>query len=340
MKSWIIAFLLVLGACSPERGVRFQHASHSTTGIACTKCHEGITTKTGPDKSHLPKDSQCARCHRKPHKGKKYPGTCAGCHSGVPHEDQVVDARRHLRFNHQTHLGRNRGQCFPCHSATAGKVGAHQSLLPPMSTCLTCHQKSWDKMECGLCHESLTVYPLRPVSQFSHAGDFLRSHGKMAASRADMCAQCHTQAYCVTCHDPSAAKLKPSIRWPEAVQKSFIHRGDYVGRHAVEARSAGDQCLRCHAQRECRACHESRGVSQGSGRSQHPPGWVSVARGSNTHGPAARREIVSCAGCHDRGPASNCVRCHRVGGVGGNPHPPGWRSRLSKEKDRMCRVCH
>jgi hypothetical protein len=41
--------------------------------------------------------------------------------------------------------------------------------------------------------------------------------------------------------------------------------------------------------------------------------------------------------------ASNCVQCHRVGGVGGNPHPMGWTARHGTEEiDRstMCLFCH
>jgi hypothetical protein len=33
------------------------------------------------------------------------------------------------------------------------------------------------------------------------------------------------------------------------------------------------------------------------------------------------------------------VGCHREGGVGGNPHPPGWESRRSKT-ELPCLLCH
>jgi len=58
------------------------------------------------------------------------------------------------------------------------------------------------------------------------------------------------------------------------------------------------------------------------------------------HGRAARRDIVACAGCHDQGPATNCIGCHRVGAYGGNPHPRGWMSAGTDRQQGMCRYCH
>jgi hypothetical protein len=60
---------------------------------------------------------------------------------------------------------------------------------------------------------------------------------------------------------------------------------------------------------------------------------------SNEHGRAARRDIASCAACHDQGAASNCVRCHKVGAFGGSPHPPGWRSSQPTTAE-SCAICH
>ena len=57
----------------------------------------------------------------------------------------------------------------------------------------------------------------------------------------------------------------------------------------------------------------------------------------------ARRDIVSCAACHDQDAASNCVTCHRVGGPGGNPHPPGFTTKHPApdiNRNPMCLTCH
>ena len=52
---------------------------------------------------------------------------------------------------------------------------------------------------------------------------------------------------------------------------------------------------------------------------------------------------VACAPCHDQGAASVCVTCHRVGGSGGTPHPPGWSDahpRADISRNGMCLICH
>jgi hypothetical protein len=35
-----------------------------------------------------------------------------------------------------------------------------------------------------------------------------------------------------------------------------------------------------------------------------------------------------------------CIGCHQVGGIGGNPHAPGFRSNKRKTIDEPCRRCH
>jgi hypothetical protein len=83
----------------------------------------------------------------------------------------------------------------------------------------------------------------------------------------------------------------------------------------------------------------SLGVAGESRRSPHPPGWVGPAPGDNAHGREARRDPTACASCHDGAGQRLCVGCHQVGGVGGNPHPPGWSSRVSLSA-MPCRLCH
>ena len=76
------------------------------------------------------------------------------------------------------------------------------------------------------------------------------------------------------------------------------------------------------------------------GVSPHPVGWMSRDAGSpDFHGRAARREPLTCMACHDHGPATNCIPCHKVGGIGGDPHPHGYHPSRART-DAMCRYCH
>jgi hypothetical protein len=125
--------------------------------------------------------------------------------------------------------------------------------------------------------------------------------------------------------------------------RRFIHRVDFLGRHPVEARADPASCQRCHATSSCESCHEHERVAAGwSSTNPHPPGWGLPGSGS-FHGDAARRNIASCAACHDQGDNSNCVSCHKVGGIGGDPHPAGWGSHHSlgdASSDGRCVACH
>jgi RecJ-like exonuclease len=143
-----------------------------------------------------------------------------------------------------------------------------------------------------------------------------------------MCAQCHTA---------TTRPIPPSVQFPEKVTADFIHRGDWISRHAIEQQVDPASCTKCHGRNYCQSCHAFQNVAPGGGspRDPHPSGWL------NVHGLQARANIVACAACHDQGTASICVGCHRVGGVGGNPHPPGWKGTASQAASQAnCRACH
>jgi hypothetical protein len=180
-----------------------------------------------------------------------------------------------------------------------------------------------------------------PQTFSRHDTGWIRRHGPAAKRVSSQCNQCHTESQCNDCHDLKQT-IPIEVRRPEAIGAGFVHRGDFLTRHPIEARSQPTACLKCHSTSSCDDCHVRRGVSGNAvdGRNPHPIGWVGPDTDSkNFHGRAARRDVVSCAACHDRGPATNCIRCHRVGGSGGNPHPGGWTSSRSKGA-AMCRYCH
>jgi hypothetical protein len=212
-----------------------------------------------------------------------------------------------------------------------------------MATCLTCHehQADYDGGRCEVCHEDLSRYPLRPIADFRHQGDFLRSHGASARARPEACADCHQQDFCSECHARTAAMPIDDL-YPERTDRSFIHRGDFIARHPIEARFNAATCSRCHATRFCATCHREQSLTTKADdpRNPHPAGWVFPGGG---HGVEARRDITRCAACHADGPASICIDCHRVGGIGGNPHPPGWTSQHDEaeaNRNGMCLHCH
>ncbi len=344
--AFLLAILLAAG-CSlkPQRPeaqtaepvYNFPHSPHVDGDVPCTTCHAAVATSTALDAS--------VRHVRMPAKPSKDP-VCSACHDTDPELTfPVRTAPFRLRFDHQAHLGRVKdGDCKVCHKDLP-EVGDVALKAPPMAVCTGCHnhQQAFAEARCSQCH--LDLRGMKPVTAFSHTGDWLRLHGSAARPSAESCAACHDQTYCAECHAAQTVAARPSIIFPEEVNRTFIHRGDYVSRHMIEANANPASCRTCHGSTFCSACHTEQGVTAAAinVRDPHPAGWATDKGSSHFHGDAARRDILSCAGCHDSGASANCVGCHQMGGVGGNPHPNAFLRRHQGEDPstkKMCSACH
>ncbi len=342
---WLVVGLVALaaGACSRGLLTYFPHRAHLDTTecggtgqqacLSCLSCHQG--TPQSPEVWVQPSAQKCTSCH---HDGQqKWQASVRPAIATVPAGKQIV-------FAHDQHLATKelKGQCVKCHAGAVGVEGG-APLFPPMQTCTGCHRhrEQFEANVCTNCHQGKDLRGLVPVSFFPHDGAWSRRHGAEARTAPERCATCHAQTSCDTCHD-SSKPLGPAVRNPEALEAGFVHRFDFQTRHALEARSQPGRCVTCHQKTECDACHITRGVSAAlsGGANPHPRGWASgLGALTNQHGAAARRDLDSCASCHDQGPATNCVTCHRVGGTGGTPHPPRWTS-TQPLSSPACAVCH
>ncbi len=341
----VVAILVgLLSACHETAVPRFGHRRHLASQpcggpgghacLTCATCHGGIRES---EAKAMPTGAVCAPCH-----AEREPGmaTGASAQSGASGASVLSGgAERAIRFSHRAHLpmDRVRGQCISCHVGVVEHAGAPG--YPPMAKCLSCHSPDFDEGRCTLCHQAHALRKLVPTSFMRHDPSWIRRHGLPAAQSRPVCMQCHTQAQCADCHD-TGQTLAVETRRPDNLTTPFVHRANFLTRHAIEARSQPTSCLRCHTTGSCDACHVERGISalRAGAASPHPKGWIGPGS-ADTHGRAARRDILSCAGCHDLGPATNCIRCHRVGAGGGNPHPGGWQSSRSPSAS-MCRYCH
>lgn len=339
LRLLIAAALLTLGGCVAKQGrpelaenprFTFPHATHVQAGLSCATCHPGIAQATaiGPAVHVAIPTGDAAK-------------ECLQCHDKAPTPPPPRRVERTLTFSHADHLGYVKGECARCHTVLT-EPGQAKAPAPPMSACTKCHNHAMEyaQARCQPCHVDLKRYPLKPIADFRHAADFLRTHGDMARTNAATCAACHEQTSCAECHAATTRPVKPDVHWPEKVEAGFIHRGDYVSRHTVDANADPASCRRCHGSAYCDACHNERGISQRSPgaltRNPHPVGW----NAGTAHGLAARQDIANCAGCHDQGARSTCVTCHR----NVDPHPVGWGQRHNKTTDvasnSMCRACH
>ena len=330
----------ILGTQPEGDEILFPHARHKAANVDCITCHEAVWDAKTLKGDFLPAEAKCLECH----KAKKEQGQCGFCHADVKSAGPWPKREPRLNFDHAAHIERVKEDCSQCHSRQS------QPRQPvPVSdghaACMKCHNhaEQYADAKCNTCHKDLAAYPLRPVTQLSHQGDFLRRHKSVAASDSTACATCHDQNFCLDCH-AKTEMVKVETKLIDRPDRRFIHRNDWLGRHSVESRADPASCQRCHSTSSCETCHQLEHVGFGApnARNPHPPGW-SLPGSGDFHGDAARRDIQSCAACHDQGDASNCVQCHRVGGIGGDPHPGGFRTRhnlAEARQDGRCAACH
>jgi hypothetical protein len=332
----VVVALAGLAACAGVLGLRareptaFPHRKHVLGGVACTLCHAGIENANTDDSVlHVPDEASCLACHAKPHDTRP----CLSCHARPTARAELVEAREHLRFDHARHLPKAKGNCMRCH---VGVAEGDDRLRPTMATCFKCHDVEQDVRRCDGCHRNLEAGAELPASHLAHDGDWLRDHGARAASSADLCSTCHSDASCASCHGKTVAALPATLRFANPLAPS-VHRAGFAARHSLEAKADPGACQTCHSPDRCASCHVEKHVAGSDRRSPHPPGWVGASE--NQHGRAARRDPAACASCHGGAGERLCVQCHQVGGIGGNPHPPGFASRLPMT-GMPCRMCH
>jgi len=314
----------------------FPHRAHVIAGVSCTRClaSAGDGVSAGSPTLRLPDDASCTTCHQKPHD----PRSCLGCHVAPGALAALAEARDHLIFDHRRHLdGVANGNCMRCHT---GVADGDDHMRPAMTTCFRCHDgdAARDARRCDACHRGLADQAMLPATHLAHDGDWMREHGTRAASSSDLCESCHKAAFCAGCHGRTVPALPAARRFADPFAAS-VHRAGFVARHSLEARAEPGVCATCHAPERCVSCHAARGVAGDQHASPHPRGWIGLTAADNQHGREARRDPAACASCHGGAGEALCVTCHAVGGVGGNPHPPGWSSRQSLGS-MPCRMCH
>jgi hypothetical protein len=350
-----LALLACLGAMAFWTCARFRGESHKGSLIFphrkhveqadCSDCHKGVERSSGSTcGAFIPRKHEgCATCHEEDVKS-----NCERCHRGARDGIQFPRIDRRLNFSHAAHGSRVK-TCQACHP----NEHRGSAFIPGHGTCNSsdCHRSEYKATRCAKCHQDLQRYQIKPGRGIlAHGPGFDRAHGVQARQSVKTCAQCHDQTFCAECHAAKTSAAKPSIVFPEKVDARFIHRGDFLSRHFIEARADGGACLKCHGQYHCRACHALNGLAVSPDtnlrgritRSAHPAGWTKPGDPQH-HGRQARQDIARCASCHDRGAQSNCVSCHRVGGIGGSPHPRGWgwaNKSMECRTAGSCASCH
>jgi len=270
--------------------------------------------------------ARCATCHVQ--------DRCAACHVDAGLEEIVRIAAAPQAMDQPVWSSE---YPVPASHELGSWLTTHAPGAEGAAECATCHTSD----DCASCHlepmpDPTAELPARAealapgamlVTQAPpthEARFFLRAHSTLAAAEPSNCATCHTETYCVDCHDG------PS--------DGGYHESGFVARHQADAFGRAEECSTCHSTAAfCRACHVESGLESwgrlGPGYHDAEPIWLL------RHGQAARQSLESCASCHAQ---SDCVQCHGIlGAFKVSPHTPGFDAVAAWARSpRTCLACH
>jgi hypothetical protein len=280
---------------------------HTDSAAQCDECHDAEGLDVGP----MP-DQYLSVFQVEPQRPTVliYPeervtmGQCVYCHPDV--DDFLADE---IIFEHAEHLRRNY-DCDVCH--TEFPHDNEQIAIPTMQGCYRCHGLTHAssglvaREECEACHPP--EFDLRPEN---HTDEFVYSlHKEMALADGAYCAMCHTEDFCIECHQGGWIGPDGTIMPPVVPEDHMVVT--WWGEHGgLYLRQVG-MCGACHESESCTRCHIT--------PMPHPTDWL------ETHGRQDEGLIRDCNVCHvDRG---RCQDCH---------HDQVKRAELIEEN---CTPCH
>jgi hypothetical protein len=339
--------------------LKFSHQKHIDAGTECATCHASVMNSELAADKNIPGHDVCQSCHQEEVNAK-----CDFCHVGSE-PGPLPNPVREIRFNHKNHITGQKLECATCHTGLDKVEYASAVNLPSMTTCTACHNNIKANNHCETCHTNLAS--LRPASH--GAAGFFKEHAHLTRlnTMEAQCANCHNDNFCAQCHDGSnLIKLSPKEKIgmvsprtigndkPLALAGQMVHDLNYRFTHGIDAKGRSADCQVCHREQNfCNDCH--RDGSQALGgvvpTSHEGAGFTTLGYGSGggRHAVLAKRDIQSCASCHDpEGNDPNCIKCHvdpdGVKHTNPRTHPSGFMSNVSgdwmTDASSVCFTCH
>lgn len=343
---------------------------HLAAETECVVCHQPVAEATGLPRNRIAsfpvpanheeedfltshgsdarsRTESCAVCHARE--------SCSSCHVNADRLKAIQALAPDSRVAELTEAREGEWPEPASHDADWYLAHGDAATAQPES-CANCHARS----SCTSCHtgQEATVNrmpvpePGQPagarterIRPPSHGPGFVRTHGPDAAASGPRCESCHFEQTCTSCHastggaEAGAAVGGSPTGWPPRETEGGYHPPNFILRHGAEAFAARSECGECHSREAfCRSCHEQLGMSRDSqlgSTSFHDaiPNWLLG------HGQAARRNLESCASCHQQ---KSCLRCHSArAGWRISPHGPGFDpERVSDRSAISCAICH
>lgn len=314
-----------------ESIIKFSHSLHD--GIAeCADCHSSVEESMDLNSSLLPVKDDCAGCH-----DVEDEDNCETCHYEDVYE-ALIPGTSQLLFNHKSHLNDQNMNCEDCHSGLLEVDYSYESptASPAMQVCFDCHNNtSAASNACEQCH--ISTGNLIPENH-KQVG-FFKSHKFADENECQMCHE--TETFCEDCHAATSGIEESNLsndfytpymphNYTDGTKQQVItrvHDLNYRFTHGIDARGKTDNCQSCHqTETFCAECHASEDGDFAMGgimplshtASNFVLGRVRGMGGE--HAILAKRDIESCASCHDvQGADPNCIMCHSdVDGIKGN----------------------
>ena len=270
--------------------------------------------------------ARCATCHTQ--------DRCVACHVS-PAVDEILAMPAAPPAMDQPEWGSEYPR--PATHGAAEWLTTHAPGTDGPLECSTCHTSD----DCASCHlepmpDVVAALPARAETRApgtmlqTHAPAthrspfFTTTHATLAAAEPSTCSTCHTETYCVDCHDGPPG--------------GGYHEPRFVARHQAEAFGRAEECATCHSTAAfCRECHQESGLGStgrlGAGYHDAEPLWLL------RHGQAARQSLESCASCHQQ---RDCVQCHgALGAFKVSPHTEDFDAAAAWARSpRTCLACH
>lgn len=354
----------VTGPTQEPKALKFVHSFHvKDNGIACQDCHDkAATSKLSSDNLYAKKEA-CQTCHEE-----QLEKDCTYCHtSDDPATYKAFEQPdRALIFSHELHVEGKKVDCQTCHTDLEKLDGPIGAGIPNMTTCTSCHNSAVASNACETCHTDFAA--LRPRDH--NRTDFVREHKRLARTADASCAACHSESSCSDCHNgagvsrvdlPGKGLVSPrsprltAIDRGNAITLMKVHDLNFRYTHGAVASGRIADCQSCHQNETfCATCHAAGGdVNQlkFKPKSHEGPGFVTtgIGTGGGKHGQLAKRDVESCAACHDaQGADPVCTTCHLdadgIRGTDPKTHPVGfmrdedggWHS----DPGAACYTCH
>jgi hypothetical protein len=236
----------------PRANLVFDHKVHAARNIACPQCHGAIDKIELATRDQLPRMRGCFDCHQNADSASQgdAKSACDTCHPGGGATGTAI----------QTMF--SSGTLEPprwLHNAehTPDFIERHKTVAADDSQfCANCHKEDF----CTDCHDGR----VRPRT--IHPNDYLNMHAIEARMETQKCQSCHReQSFCLDCHmrvgvsESSPLNAKDSARFhpPKSIWSDPPRK---PGSHSFEAERNLNQCVSCHTERDCVACHGAANV--------------------------------------------------------------------------------